>query len=87
MSNEPTQEQPKQPQFVQVEVGFLQAILDYMKKQPYEEVFQFIEVLTGPRNQKPPQGMPTPPQAPPSNISEVTPEGFDATASTGENNE
>lgn len=37
----------QEPVFVQVNIDFLQAILDYMKRQPYEDVHMFIDVLTG----------------------------------------
>ena len=33
--------------YMQVSVSFLQAILDYLKTKPYEEVHTFIDILTG----------------------------------------
>jgi len=63
-------DQPQKPekQLVQVEVGFLQAIVDYMSTKPYAEVHQFMEVLVRPQQQ---QG----PKVPDAPLTE--PEGFD----------
>jgi hypothetical protein len=35
------------PRFAKVELSFLQALLDYLKTRPYEEVYYFVDVLTG----------------------------------------
>jgi len=55
------------PKFAQVEVAFLQALLEYLQTKPYQEVFRFVDVLTG-RN-IPQQTQPT--------VTSVQPEGFD----------
>lgn len=57
---------PSQPQYVQVDVRFLQVILDYLNSRPYGEVWQMVDVLTG-RTQLQPQQTPPPP---PANIQE-----------------
>lgn len=44
---QPQPQSPEEPKTVQVDIAFLQAILDYMKTKPYEEVYRFIDVLTG----------------------------------------
>ena len=75
------QQAPEQPQFAQVDVRFLQSILDYMKKRPYDEVYQFIEVLTG-RAPSAPAPVTGPGVEP--NISEVTPEGFNSDQAVGQ---
>jgi len=61
----PNKEKEQKPRFAQVELGFLEALLEYLKRRPYEEVFQFVEVLTG-RNLAPP------PQ--PTTLQEIKPE-------------
>jgi hypothetical protein len=38
----------KQEEFIKIEVNFLQSIVDYLKKRPYEEVFEFLNVLLNP---------------------------------------
>jgi hypothetical protein len=72
-NNQPQQVAPPQGiQFVQVDTRFLQAIVDYMRKRPYEEVHMFLDVLLNKGvPQPPPQEYPTE-----NNISEFVPEGF-----------
>ena len=67
----PNKEKEQKPRFAQVELGFLEALLEYLKRRPYEEVFQFVEVLTG-RNLAPPPPPPPPPQ--PTTLQEIKPE-------------
>lgn len=54
--------------YVQVDVRFLQMILDYLKTRPYGEVFQMVDILTGKAQLAPPQA------PPPANIKEYKPE-------------
>ena len=54
--------------YVQVDVRFLQMVLDYLKTRPYQEVFQMIDILTGKAQLAPPQA------PPPANITEYKPE-------------
>ena len=37
----------QQPRMIPVDVNLLQAIVDYMQTKPYQEVHQFIDILTG----------------------------------------
>lgn len=63
----------KAPEYAQVPIAFLQEILDYMKTKPYQEVFHFIDVLTGRAQQMPQQ--PQQPQQPQDEpvVTEVSP--------------
>ena len=56
---------PPQVQYAQVDVRFLQVILDYLNTRPYGEVFQMVDVLTGRAQIQP--------QQPPANIQEYKP--------------
>ena len=60
--------QPQQTQYAQVDVRFLQVILDYLNTRPYGEVWQMVDVLTG-RTQMPQQQ-----STPPANIQEYRPQ-------------
>jgi hypothetical protein len=68
-----------EPKFIQVDVRFLQALVEYMRKRPYEEVFMFLDALVGKNQQLAPQQA-AQQQAPvyqtQPNISEFVPEGF-----------
>ena len=70
--------QNSQDQMVPVELGLLQALVDYLQEKPYKEVFQFVNILTGQNKPQVPQ-VPQVPQMPEPdvNISEHIPEGFD----------
>jgi hypothetical protein len=77
-----TQTPPPGVQFVQVDVRFLEAIVQYMKKRPYDEVYMFLDVLVKKPNGQP--QMPPQPEYPTvPNISEFVPEGFSNKDSTG----
>jgi len=65
-------QQPEQPQVVQVELGFMQAIVNYLATRPYGEVHQFMDVLV--KNNQLPQ--PQTQEQGVANLQEV-PEGFD----------
>jgi len=76
-----TTEQPRQPQFVEVEIGVLQAMLDYLKTRPYQEVYKLVEILTG-------RGQVLQQQSEQSEQSQISnpnrPEGFDSNVTTGD---
>jgi len=59
----------QQIQYVQVDVRFLQAILEYLQTRPYGEVWQMVDVLTGRAQYQQPQ-----PPTPPANIEEYHPQ-------------
>jgi len=65
-------ENKEQPKFAQVEVAFLQALLEYLQTKPYQEVFRFVDVLTG-RSLPPQQGQPSVTSVEPAG----QPEGFE----------
>ena len=64
MDTQPTQPQPIQ--YAQVDVRFLQVILDYLNTRPYGEVYQMVDVLTGRTQMQQP--------TPPANIQEYKPQ-------------
>ena len=70
-------QQPEQPDVVQVERRFLQEILNYLTTKPYQEVHQFVDVLTGRQPLQPlqPQQSEAEPQT---HAPGPSPEGFSA---------
>jgi hypothetical protein len=43
-------EKQEQPEYAQVDIRLLQEIVNYMSQQPYNEVYRFIDILTGKTN-------------------------------------